>query len=85
MDAPRLFADYTLPSSPSCRLMAPSGAAALSKIVARKPRKYVQVTIKRRMTVIRLEKSKMADWWVWVWVGWVGRKEWMSGVVTDVP
>lgn len=48
------------PKTPSCRIT-PSGEGLLSKIVFRKPRRYVHVTMKRRMTVMRLEKSKIAD------------------------
>ncbi|EKU20992.1 transmembrane protein 167 precursor, partial [Nannochloropsis gaditana CCMP526] len=49
------------PKRPSCRLIAPSAEGALSKMVERNPRRYVQVTMKRRTTVIRLEKSNIAD------------------------
>lgn len=50
------------PSSPPCRSMVPvSGLGLLSKMVCRNPRRKVHVTMKRRMTVMRLEKSKMAD------------------------
>lgn len=48
------------PKTPSCRIT-PSGEGLLSNIVFRKPRRYVHVTMKRRMTVMRLEKSKIAD------------------------
>jgi len=58
--SPILEAFQQNPNSPSC-LTLPSGPGLESKMVLRMLRMYVQVTINRRITLTRLENSKMAD------------------------
>jgi hypothetical protein len=58
--SPMRDAFQQIPLNPSC-LTVPSGAFSESKIVFRRLRRYVHVTVNRRITVKRLEKSKIAD------------------------